>query len=54
MYLYCERPNEVQEIINFYIQNGYDYKTIQLINYRTLYNEYKKYKEEQNESENDN
>lgn len=48
MYLYCEHPNEVQEVINFYIQKGYNYKTIQQLDYIMLYNEYKKYKEEKN------
>lgn len=52
MYLYSKHPlNEIQEVINFYIQKGYDYKTIQLLNYMTLYNEYKKYKEGKNNGE---
>lgn len=46
MYLYCKRPNEVKEMIGFYIQKGYDYKTIQQLDFMTLYNEYKKYKED--------
>ena len=50
MYLYSRYPlNEVQEVINFYIQNGYNYETIRLINYKTLYDEYKKYKEDKDE-----
>lgn len=54
MHLYCERPSEVKEVINFYIQKGYNYETIQQLDYMTLYNEYKKYKEEKNEPESDN
>lgn len=55
MYLYSKHPlNEVQEVINFYVQSGYDYKTIQQLDYIMLYNEYKKYKEEKNESKNNN
>lgn len=50
MYLYSKYPlNEVQEVINFYIQKGYDYKTIQQLDYKTLYDEYKKYKENEDE-----
>lgn len=50
MYLYSKYPlNEVQEVINFYIQEGYNYKMIQQLDYKTLYDEYKKYKEEKND-----
>lgn len=50
MYLYSKHPlNEVKEVIDFYIQKGYDYKTIQQLDYKTLYDEYKKYKEEKND-----
>lgn len=49
MYLYSKYPlNEVQEVINFYIQKGYNYKTIQQLDYKTLYDEYKKFKEDKN------
>lgn len=46
--MYSDNTNEVKEVINFYIQKGYNYEMIQQLDYMTLYNEYKKYKEEKN------
>lgn len=37
-----------KKLLIFIFKKGYNYRTIQQIDYMTLYNEYKKYKEEKN------